>query len=78
MPLLTLELNLNQKYVDMIKEFWKYLILLLTIHILMSQSGLTLNLGGSIFNDEFMGLLLIILLSYLMLTLVVDEIVQID
>lgn len=75
----TINLGLDQNYADTLNHLYKYFIILIVFHILVtfSRSGKAFNFGftGQLFNKNFMNTVCLILVSYLSYSLVFQELI---
>ncbi len=77
MAIFTIDLGIEQT--KMVNDIFKYIIILSILHVLMNRSGLK-NIGfmtGKIFNENFIGFLLILCISIMSYYLVVLELIDI-
>jgi len=72
----------NKKYVELVRGLYKYSIILIVFHILMSLSrnGKPINFGfgGNILNENFLNTFFIFLISYLSFMLIFNELISIN
>lgn len=82
MPLITLELNNLSKYKEVVINIYKYTVIFLVFVVLMKLSfkGKSINLGFSdktLFSNNIVNTLCILLISYMSYELVFTEIIKI-
>ena len=72
----------NKKYVELVRGLYKYTVILIIFHILisLSRNGKTINFGfgGNIFNENFVNTFCIFLISYLSFMLIFNELILIN
>lgn len=82
MALLNLDLNLSNDYTNILKNIYKFSIILILFQIFMviccKNKKLNLGLTGKILNTDFIQALLLLILAYLGYELVFKEILLLD
>jgi hypothetical protein len=82
MSLFTIDLDINEEYKKLIKEVYKIFVILIVFQILVNYSELpkdiiSQSLSGSLLNDNFMTLVLFIIIGLLAYHLVFKKIISI-
>lgn len=82
MAIFNIYLDLDKEYIDLIKDIYKTLCILIVFQIMMHYSSLNKNflnqaLTGKVLNDDFMELLFFIILGFAAYHLVFDKIIHI-
>ena len=79
MVLYNLNLDLDDKYVDAIRDIFKFCLVLIVFHILMYFSkNKKYGIIGNIFNENFANTLVLVMISFASYHLVINEIIQIN
>jgi hypothetical protein len=82
MAILNLYLDLDQEYINLTKDLYKILTILIVFQIMVSLSSqkniINSALTGSLLNDDFMTLLLYVLIGILAYYLVFDKVLNIN
>lgn len=79
MVLYNLNLDLDDKYVDAIKDVFKFSLVLIVFHILMYFSkNKKYGIVGNIFNENFANTLVLVMISFAAYHLVINEVIQIN
>jgi hypothetical protein len=82
MAIFNIYLDLDKEYVDLIRDIYKTLCILIVFQIMMHYSSLNKNflnqaLTGKVLNDDFMELLFFVILGFAAYHLVFDKILHI-
>lgn len=82
MAIFNIYLDLDKEYIDLIKDIYKTLCILIVFQIMMHYSSLNKNflnqaLTGKVLNDDFMELLFFVILGFAAYHLVFDKIIHI-
>ncbi len=82
MAIFTIDLNLNQEQTQMINDVFKYGSMLVIFHTLVylanyKKGNNVFGLTGKFMNEDFLGFLLLFLITILAYYLIVTEIVEI-
>jgi len=82
MAIFNIYLDLDKEYIDLIKDVYKTLCILIVFQIMMHYSSLSKNflnqaLTGKVLNDDFMELLFFVILGFAAYHLVFDKILHI-
>ena len=83
MAIYNIYLDLDKDYINLIKDLYKVIIILIVFQGLVHYSGAQKNilnsaLSGSLMNDEFMTLLIFVLIGISAYYLVFDKIININ
>lgn len=79
MALITIDLNLNESQIEMIRDLFKYIVIFVIFHILSSLSKTkNYGLGGELLNEQFLNFILMIFVSILGYYLVINELLSIQ
>ena len=83
MAIINLNLDLDKEYINILKDLYKVLTILIVFQALIYYSGCQKNiintaLTGNLLNDEFMTLLIYIIISIASYYLVFDKILNIS
>ena len=83
MSIFNINLDLDKDYVNLIKDIYKIMVILIIFQLLVHYSGMRKDiinsaLTGSLMNDEFMALLLFIVISLCGYYLVAEKILEIN
>lgn len=77
-PIFLIETDLDYEYVDLLNDVIKYITVLVILHMLLNYEygkRMTLKLAGGLFTDDFLNLLLFIILGFMAYNLVVRKLV---
>ncbi len=78
MTVFTLNLNLDDNQTKMVQDIVKYVFILSIFHFLATTSDIkNFGLLGNLFNENFLGLLLLVITSFLTYHLIVEELIEI-
>jgi hypothetical protein len=83
MAIFNIYLDLDKDYINLIKDIYKILVILIIFQVLIFYSGASKNiinsaLTGSLLNDEFMSLLIFVIIGMSSYYLVFDKVVSIN
>ena len=83
MAIFNIYLYLDKDYINLIKDIYKILVILIIFQVLIFYSGASKNiinsaLTGSLLNDEFMSLLIFIIIGISSYYLVFDKVISIN
>ena len=83
MAIFNIYLDLDKYYINLIKDIYKILVILIIFQVLIFYSGASKNiinsaLTGSLLNDEFMSLLIFIIIGMSSYYLVFDKVISIN
>jgi hypothetical protein len=83
MAIFNIYLDLDKDYINLIKDIYKILVILIIFQVLIFYSGASKNiinsaLTGSLLNDEFMSLLIFIIIGISSYYLVFDKVISIN
>jgi len=82
MAILNLYLDLDQEYINLTKDLYKILTILIVFQIMVSLSSqkniINSALTGSLLNDDFMIILLFVIISISSYYLIFDRILKIE
>ena len=83
MAIFNIYLDLDKDYINLIKDIYKILVILIIFQVLIFYSGASKNiinsaLTGSLLNDEFMSLLIFIIIGMSSYYLVFDKVISIN
>lgn len=77
-PIFLIETDLNYEYVDLLNDVIKYITVIVVIHILLNYEygrRTALKLASGLFTDDFLNLLIFIILGLMAYNLVVRKLV---
>jgi hypothetical protein len=83
MAIFNIYLDLDKDYINLIKDIYKILVILIIFQVLIFYSGASKNiinsaLTGSLLNDEFMSLLIFVIIGMSSYYLVFDKVISIN
>jgi hypothetical protein len=83
MAILNIHLDLDKYYIDLIKDIYKVLVILIVFQILVYYSNPSKNilsnaLTNGLLNDEFMILLIFVVIGYTSYYLIFDRLINFD
>ena len=83
MAIFNLNLDLDKEYVQLIKDLYKIIVILIVFQIIVHYSNCSKNiintaLTGSLLNDEFMTLLIYLIISISAYYLIFDKLLNIE
>ena len=83
MAILNLYLDLDKEYIQLIKDLYKIIVILIVFQIIMYYSNNSKNIlitafSGSLLNDDFMTVLIYIIISISAYYLIFDKLVSIE
>ena len=81
MAIFNIYLDLDKDYILLIKDVYKFLVIAIIFQILIYYSGCSKNIintaiCGNLMNDDFMSLILFVIVGYVAYYLVFDKIVD--
>jgi hypothetical protein len=77
-PIFLIETDLNYEYVDLLNDVIKYITVIVVIHVLLNYEygrRTALKLASGFFTDDFLNLLIFIILGFMAYNLVVRKLV---
>ena len=83
MAIFNIYLDLDKDYINLIKDIYKILVILIIFQVLIFYSGASKNiinsaLTGSLLNDEFMSLLIFVIIGMSSYYLVFDKVISVN
>ncbi len=83
MAIFNLNLDLDKEYIQLIKDLYKVIVILIIFQVIIHYSNCNKNilnsaLTGSLLNDEFMTILIYIILSIAAYYLIFDKLLSIQ
>ena len=83
MAIYNVYLDLDSNYICLIKDIYKILVILIVFQVLVHYSNCSKNiintaLTGGLLNDEFMGLLLFVIIGFAAYHLVFERVLSIE
>jgi hypothetical protein len=83
MAIFNLHLDLDKEYIQLIKDLYKIIVILIVFQIIMYYSGNSKNIlitafSGNLLNDDFMTILIYIIISISAYYLIFDKLVLIE
>jgi anaerobic C4-dicarboxylate transporter len=80
MTLFTLHLNTTNKYKHLINASISYIIILIFFHLLMINTKINIGnvLQGSLFNNDFLSVVINFAIAYLFYQLIITELIEIN
>ncbi len=81
MAILNIYLDLDKEYIDLIKDLYKIIVIFVVFQIIMVNSNTNKNilvgaLSGNLLNDNFMTLLIYIIISVIAYYLIFDKLIS--
>jgi len=83
MAIFNIYLDLDKDYINLIKDIYKILVVFIVFQVLMHYSNVSKNilnsaLTGSLLNDEFMTLLIFVIIGVISYYLIFDKVLSIN
>lgn len=83
MAIFNIYLDLDKDYINLIKDIYKVLVVFIVFQVLMHYSNVSKNilnsaLTGSLLNDEFMTLLIFVIIGVISYYLIFDKLLSIN
>lgn len=83
MAIFNIYLDLDKDYINLIKDIYKILVVFIVFQVLMHYSNVSKNilnsaLTGALLNDEFMTLLIFVIIGVISYYLIFDKVLSIN
>lgn len=83
MAIFNIYLDLDKDYINLIKDIYKVLVVFIVFQVLMHYSNVSKNilnsaLTGALLNDEFMTLLIFVIIGIISYYLIFDKVLSIN
>ena len=83
MAIFNIYLDLDKDYINLIKDIYKVLVVFIVFQVLMHYSNVSKNilnsaLTGALLNDEFMTLLIFVIIGVIYYYLIFDKVLSIN
>ena len=83
MAIFNIYLDLDKDYINLIKDIYKVLVVFIVFQVLMHYSNVSKNilnsaLTGALLNDEFMTLLIFVIIGVISYYLIFDKVLSIN